>query len=117
MAMHEIGDPFLACAKISKYLEREMAANVLFVIFAVVFIGSRNIVFGIFLVSILVDFFWRGRKLSEAPPSMLYLYAGLVVLYFISLIWTVYILQIFSKLITEKKAEDVRSIAEDTKER
>jgi hypothetical protein len=49
--LHDLSDPFMEIAKITLYSGRAKAADVLFGIFAIVFIVTRNFIYPVYIVS------------------------------------------------------------------
>lgn len=117
MLIHEVSDPLLAAAKICKYLEKDVAADVFFVIFSIVFTVTRLVIFPMYILTPLMRSLSRNDGSPDLPLAAFYLFGGLVLLCLLSIVWTFYILKVFIQLVTKKEVTDARSIVENPKVR
>lgn len=105
LCLHDWADPFLEFAKVNVILGNPQVANVLFFLFMIIFIISRNFIYPIFLVYPAV------KHLCLLPPMWWSYTIGVMlnVLVVLHVIWTMFIIQMAYRLILYKEQKDTRS--------
>lgn len=106
LCLYDISDPFLEIAKVNLYLNNKKIANILYCIFAIIFIISRNVIYPVWIV-------WPGLKYLNTcfyNISSLIIAGMLLILVVLNFIWTKYILLMGYKLIRHEEMTDARSI-------
>jgi hypothetical protein len=110
--LHDLSDPFMEIAKLILYSGRTKAANVMFEIFALVFIGTRNVIFPVYIIRA-VALYMRYPDGSPLPSSGIYntLYGALCVLEALHIYWAGLILKMAKKALTKNGVkDDIRNI-------
>lgn len=111
MALHDVCDPWLELAKMTKYSGMENTTNVLFVIFTAVWIAMRVVYYPAWVIrSILFDAYdavVAGKAAPEFPHWELF--SGmLITLWVLHLFWTYVILKIAAEAVSSGSTEDTR---------
>ncbi|NXM65225.1 CERS4 synthase, partial [Serilophus lunatus] len=108
MLVHDASDYILELAKMLHYLRWQRVCEVVFVVFAVVFIISRLVIFPLLVYNYFVT------KLPLFPVSCL-LNAFLVILQLLHIFWSSLIIQmIFNVILRGAKRQDARSDTEES---
>lgn len=105
LLIHDISDPYLELAKINVALRNTRAANALFFVFMVVFIGTRIFVYPPFLV-LPATCHLLGLKAQFWSLTIAVMLNVLVVAH---IIWSYLILKMFHRIVYEHNTRDVRS--------
>ncbi|XP_060543103.1 ceramide synthase 4-like [Pantherophis guttatus] len=114
MFLHDISDGLLHSAKMFKYLKWQKACNTLFIIFSVLFLFTRGIVFP---YKVLYNTYYYLAEVH--PPYFGYYFfnAFLMLLQLLNILWScLIILMIYRFLIHGKVEKDVRSDSEGSEE-
>lgn len=117
LALHDASDVFMEAAKVFKYSEKELAASVLFGLFAISWLISRLIFFPFWVIKASSFDIRECLNLSEAYPTLVY-YAFntmlLTLLVFHIYWWLLICSMIWRQLKNRGKVgEDIRSDSED----
>jgi ceramide synthetase len=113
MFLHDICDPWLEVAKLSKYAGAELATNTLFVIFTITWIAMRVVYFPLWVIhSAVFDAYDTIKAASGAFstsfPHWGFLCGMLVILWVLHVFWTYVILKIAMQAISQGSADDSR---------
>lgn len=97
MIIHDSADPFLEFAKLNIYSHNIVLANITFVVFAIVFLSFRIIIFPCFIIAPALYYsFCYGNRVFEIIVLVL------VALFIVNLFWAFYICKMATEL-TKKK--------------
>ncbi|KAG5682574.1 hypothetical protein PVAND_011919 [Polypedilum vanderplanki] len=108
--VHDIADILLESSKAAKYANAENLCNVIFVLFTIVWILTRLLIYG----RIVFIGHFEFPKMYPIYP-LYYVFSALTIgLFLLHLLWTYMIFQVANRLILTKKFDDVRSSTEDT---
>ncbi|NXS06945.1 CERS4 synthase, partial [Neodrepanis coruscans] len=108
MLVHDASDYILELAKMLHYLKWHRVCEVVFIVFAVVFITSRLVIFP------LTVYYYFVTKLELFPISCL-INAFLVILQLLHIFWSYLIIQmVFSVILRGPKRQDARSDTEES---
>ncbi|KAL1007483.1 hypothetical protein UPYG_G00087390 [Umbra pygmaea] len=113
MLIHDASDVLLESAKLFNYAKWTRTCNSLFVVFAIVFLGTRLIIFPFWLIHCT----WVYPTLQYAPFFGYYFFnVMLVVLLFLHIFWAYLILRMVKKFIFGNMTRDERSDGEEDDE-
>ncbi|XP_076093935.1 ceramide synthase 2-like isoform X1 [Mytilus galloprovincialis] len=115
LCVHDAVDYFLAGGKIGTYMKSDTLATILFVMFLLVWIASRLIIFPFFVIySASVE----SRIIQGVAESSTYMFFNglLYILQVLHIIWSYMIFRIAYRKVTRGKIEDVRSDSEEDKD-
>ncbi len=108
---HDVADPFLEIAKIANYKGRAVLANVLFVVFALTFIISRNIIYPAYIVSSTFYYCFHedGRPIPNGNHIVHWTAKGsLLILQALHIYWSFLIVKTAARALSPKGIKDVR---------
>ncbi|KAH6593832.1 hypothetical protein BASA50_007058 [Batrachochytrium salamandrivorans] len=111
LTLHDASDPLMELAKMSLYTGRKMAADIFFVLYAAVFIGSRLVIYPLYVASSVRKYaYWTDG--SELPTYYMHYAAeySLWTLQALHIYWGYLILSMLANAIFNKGvSDDVRS--------
>ncbi|ELA47199.1 hypothetical protein VCUG_01299 [Vavraia culicis subsp. floridensis] len=109
MIIHDSADPFLEFAKLNVYSKNMLIANIIFVIFAVIFMVQRLLIFpGIIIIPSMYFSFCYGRMVLTVLSSIL------AMLFCVNLVWAYYILKMAADLVKKKQVSgDIRETSKN----
>jgi hypothetical protein len=111
IALHDVCDPFLEFAKMTKYANMELLTNVFFVIFTFVWIAMRVLYFPLWIIrSILFDAYAAVVQ-GNTPPDFPHwgMFSGMLIsLWLLHVFWTYVILKIAVEAVASGAADDHR---------
>lgn len=106
MILHNISDPWMESAKCFFYLKSQKLADILFFLFAFLFIFTRNF---IYLPSTIISY-WHIFYIYEPCKLYYFLYPLCICLGVLNLIWTIFILRMVFRFLKTGKCEgDIRA--------
>ncbi|KAE8618346.1 hypothetical protein XENTR_v10009358 [Xenopus tropicalis] len=110
LLVHDLSDILLEAAKMCSYADWKRSCNVLFIIFAVVFIISRLIIFPFWIIYATTVY-----PLYYCPRFFLYYFFNMLmfVLQFLHIYWTYLIFRMVKKVISGNMSGDDRSDKEE----
>jgi hypothetical protein len=113
MFLHDVCDPWLEMAKLTKYAGCELATNVLFVIFTITWIVMRVVYFPLWVIHSAVfdgyDTVMRSSGSTAASfPHATLLGGMLIILWLLHVFWTYVILRIAVAAVTQGSPDDDR---------
>lgn len=113
MAIHDVGDIPLESAKLAKYCEKQRLADIIFAIFAIVWIYTRC-----YLLPTRVIYYSTYEALGILPffPAYYFFNTLLCLLQLLHVAWTYLIIRIAFDALQNKGMRDIRSDSEDTEE-
>lgn len=91
MLIHDTSDPFLETAKICKYLNLQIASSIIFMLFSLIFFLLRIVFFPLFVIRSAVKFTIISPEVNCTHRSLT---GGLVLLFFIDVLWMFHIVRV-----------------------
>lgn len=114
--LHDICDPWLEAAKMTRYAGMENTTNTLFVIFTLMWIGMRDVYFPLWVIRSVV---YEAKPLIvglQSAPIFPHaeLFAGmLITLFVLHVFWTYVILRIAVRAVFDGELDDDREDVDD----
>ncbi|KAJ3113365.1 hypothetical protein HDU96_003501 [Phlyctochytrium bullatum] len=117
LLLHDVSDPFMEIAKMFVYTGRQKFADIFFILFALVFIVTRNFIFPVYVISSapLYGYHSDGTQIPFGRGDIFYFcVACLCVLCALHYYWAYLIIKMAFKALVDKKVEgDIRDDDDD----
>lgn len=104
LLLHDVSDPLLELCKIENRFKNTMMANIVFCIFAIVFMAMRLVIYPSKILLTVYHTLWRKGITYSEIIVLIFLFA----LQIMHLIWTKFIIIILLKVFKNENATDVR---------
>ncbi|KAJ3201280.1 Ceramide synthase 3 [Dinochytrium kinnereticum] len=117
MLLHDVSDPFMEIAKMFVYTGRQKLADIFFILFALVFIFTRNFIFPVYIITASPFYGYHpdGSVIPYGRYDLNYFcVACLCVLCVLHYYWAYLIVRMAIKALVDKKVEgDIRDDEDD----
>ncbi|KAI9341556.1 TRAM/LAG1/CLN8 homology domain-containing protein, partial [Zopfochytrium polystomum] len=115
LLLHDVSDPFMEIAKCFLYLKWQKLADATFLLFAAVFMFTRNYIFPVYVITAPFLYQTRGDGPDDIPLAIFWLCVGcLIVLALLHVYWAFLLIKMIIRAIRAKSVEgDVRDVESD----